>query len=286
MGAIALTVVSINNNPVAPTLYGFDIDEIAEPISNDGTYSLVTIRTYGRLNDKSSLIEARYEVQESLATIVSLSTELFLGDVIYFRGRTAQYAVSYQRVFPLEKIRTIFNPNVTSTQFNFYENENLLPIFYEVSQSIIQIINQVSPSSVFWALNGNTVGGIKTIGTKDNYDLPVITNNSEVARFTNSGNFGVGLNPSYKFDVNTSQSLLNAIARFGNIDNEFRIFTSDSSPETIISANKGDICIVDDGTNGELFIKKTGTATNTGWVNLYVNLNDLGFNKNFLLMGA
>ncbi len=44
-----------------------------------------------------------------------------------------------------------------------------------------------------WKLDGNTVGALKWLGTIDNYALPFRTNNTEVARFDTSGNFGVGL---------------------------------------------------------------------------------------------
>jgi hypothetical protein len=47
-----------------------------------------------------------------------------------------------------------------------------------------------------WDYNGNTVTSEKTIGTIDNFDLPVITNNVEVARFSTDGTLGLGMNPS------------------------------------------------------------------------------------------
>lgn len=146
MGALALTVVSINGSSVAPTIYGFDIEQIAKPISNNGTYSLVTIRTYSKLSKISSFIEVRYEVQENLSAIVAMSDELFLGDVIYYLGTGPSYSVSYQRVFPLAKIKTVFNPDISGTQFNFYQNENTLPYFYEVTQTPSQIVAQLTPS--------------------------------------------------------------------------------------------------------------------------------------------
>lgn len=274
MGAIGLTVVSINGNSVVPTVFGFDIDEIAEPISNDGTYSLVVVRTYSKLNNTSSFIETRYEVQENLATIVAMSDELFLGDVIYYRGRTTEYTVSYQRVFPLEKIKTIFNPDISGTQFNFYENENLLPVFYEITQSILQIIGQLSPSNTFWELNGNTVGSIKTLGTKDNYDLPIIANNSEIARFKTNGNVGIGVPPSYRLDVSTVGAVTTAITRFANITNSFKVFTSNTTPEGNIVGDRGDLCVSNDGSSGQLYIKYSGMGTNTGWISFY---NGIGY---------
>jgi hypothetical protein len=53
-----------------------------------------------------------------------------------------------------------------------------------------------------WALDGNTAGAIKNFGTKDNYDLPIVTNNTEKMRITSTGNIGIGMNaPTNKLDV-------------------------------------------------------------------------------------
>src|SRR5690349_791969 len=43
-----------------------------------------------------------------------------------------------------------------------------------------------------WALNGSTVGTTKSIGTVDNYDLPLITNNTERMRILAGGGIAIG----------------------------------------------------------------------------------------------
>lgn len=48
-------------------------------------------------------------------------------------------------------------------------------------------------TGIFWALNGNTVGSEKWIGTADNFDLPFRTNNTEKMRLTATGLLGIGV---------------------------------------------------------------------------------------------
>lgn len=43
-----------------------------------------------------------------------------------------------------------------------------------------------------WGLGGSSVGAIKMLGTIDNYDLPIITNNTERMRISSNGSVGIG----------------------------------------------------------------------------------------------
>ncbi|HWK08243.1 MAG TPA: hypothetical protein VNS58_31670, partial [Puia sp.] len=56
-----------------------------------------------------------------------------------------------------------------------------------------------------WALGGNTVTTIKTLGTIDNNHLPFITNNVERMRISNTGNLGIGAS---SFNVTNPEKLL------------------------------------------------------------------------------
>lgn len=44
-----------------------------------------------------------------------------------------------------------------------------------------------------WLLDGNTVGSVKFIGTIDNFDFPIRTNNTELARFYANGRISLGV---------------------------------------------------------------------------------------------
>ncbi|MEX6689666.1 hypothetical protein QTN47_19330 [Danxiaibacter flavus] len=67
-------------------------------------------------------------------------------------------------------------------------------------------LEYVSPTAVFngsdWLLGGNSVTAVQSLGTTNNYDLPVITNNTEKMRITSSGNVGIATaTPGAKLDV-------------------------------------------------------------------------------------
>ncbi len=77
-----------------------------------------------------------------------------------------------------------------------------------------------------WALNGNTVGAVKTIGTKDNFDLPFITNNTERMRITAAGNVGIGTAASSTIRLNISSPTASGVG--------VNVLTNDSG--TILSS--------------------------------------------------
>ena len=65
---------------------------------------------------------------------------------------------------------------------------------------------QTASSANSWTLGGNTAGAVKTLGTIDNYDLAVVTNNTERMRVTAAGSLAIGTtNPQgYMLAVNGS----------------------------------------------------------------------------------
>lgn len=51
---------------------------------------------------------------------------------------------------------------------------------------------QTASASSAWAFNGSTVSSLKSFGTVDNYDLPIITNNTERMRILAGGSVAIG----------------------------------------------------------------------------------------------
>ncbi|UWY28025.1 hypothetical protein N4T20_20175 [Flavobacterium sp. TR2] len=67
-----------------------------------------------------------------------------------------------------------------------------------------------TPSSTAWLQGGNTMAGQQAIGTKNNYDLPIITNNIEAMRIDASQKVGIGTaTPTEKLEVKGTVSANN-----------------------------------------------------------------------------
>jgi hypothetical protein len=263
MDLIALTVSEINGVTISPAVsYGVDVASIVEPISNNGVTSTVVVKIIDNIDSKASgLGNDTWEVSENLAAIVALSDHLFLCDVVSRRGET----VSYQRIFYADRVVGGFKAVAGVTSFYYAEDGDPNLVLYGVSQTVAQIVNQTALSSSEWALGGNTVVSIKKFGTLDNFQVPFIVNSLEQMRLTLTG-LGIGTNaPGFKLDVDSLVSELTAIARFANTKINFKIYASDATPEGAITADRGDLCVVDTGAVGQIYIKLTGAATNTGW---------------------
>jgi len=262
MDLIALTVSEINGVTISPAVsYGVDVASIVEPISNNGVTSTVVVKIIDNIDSKASgLGNDTWEVTENLAAIVALSDHLFLCDVVERRGET----VSYQRVFYADRVVGGFSASGGVTSFYYAEDGDPNLVLYGVSQTVAQIVNQTAVSSTSWDLNGNTVTVLKKLGTLDNFDLIFIVNALTQMRLSTTG-LGIGATASFKLDVDSLLNELTAIARFANTKINFKIFASDATPEGAITANRGDLCIMNNGTVGRIYIKLQDSATNTGW---------------------
>jgi len=80
---------------------------------------------------------------------------------------------------------------------------------------------------------------------------------------------GIGTTaPSSTFHIDAAVTNDTPIITVENTAGDVQIFRVDENPEgTTTSGSIGDIAI--DGTNGNIYIKHTGSETNTGWENIY-----------------
>lgn len=107
-------------------------------------------------------------------------------------------------------------------------------------------------------ITGTTIGGIITANLVD-----------KTATETVSGAWRFDLAPT--IDSNAANTA--AILTLENTAGDFQIFRTDATPEGAVTGSIGDIAI--DGTNGVVYNKTSGSATNTGWQAFLVATNNL-----------
>jgi hypothetical protein len=80
-----------------------------------------------------------------------------------------------------------------------------------------------------------------------------------------TGYVGIGTpDPSSSLDVQAFATTSGfPILTLGNTDGNFQIFNTIASPEGVVFGAIGDIAV--DSSNGRMYLKETGTSTNTGW---------------------
>jgi hypothetical protein len=127
-----------------------------------------------------------------------------------------------------------------------------------------------------WSLNGNTAGALKTIGTIDNYDLPIITNNVERMRISNAGNVAIG---ATSFDVDAPERLLVD----AGVNDSYNLLIARGERNGYLQFN-----IQNNSTGGQASTDIVATANNGTETTNYVNLgiNGGGYNSaNNILSG-
>ena len=123
-------------------------------------------------------------------------------------------------------------------------------------------VNNASGLEFESSVAGNIVVDLQSTG-----DFVVQDAGTPFAIFTDGGYFGIGnTSPISVFHIDSNAANTAAIATFENTAGDIQFFRSDASPEGTITGSIGDMLI--DGTNGNAYIKNTGTATNTGWLQI------------------
>lgn len=113
----------------------------------------------------------------------------------------------------------------------------------------------------------STVAGDIVIDLQSTGDFVIQDAGTPFAIFTDGGYFGVGnTSPISVFHIDSNDANTAAIATFENTAGDIQFFRNDATPEGNITGSIGDLTI--DGTNGSAYIKNSGTATNTGWLQI------------------
>ncbi|MFT3826183.1 MAG: hypothetical protein QM731_19830 [Chitinophagaceae bacterium] len=116
-----------------------------------------------------------------------------------------------------------------------------------------------------WALNGNGVGSVTTIGTTTAFDLPFITSNTERMRLTTTGRLGIGNTaPTEVLDVTGNMKLSGALMPNNTAGTSGYLLTSAgtgtaptwTNPSTLIGSSAWSL-----GGNGVASTTNIGTTT-------------------------
>lgn len=142
---ILLDVLTRDNRSVgaSPVSTGFDVDDIASPIRNNGTSSYFTARqiTGSRSSGNSqqnTLIN--YTVDDDLATIDAMSYTLVALTVTKMGSKV--FSTPETMVFNTKRIMEAIVPvsALGGARFYYHEDGNPLPVFYEVAEDPATIV--------------------------------------------------------------------------------------------------------------------------------------------------
>ncbi len=129
---------------------------------------------------------------------------------------------------------------------------NVIPGYYYWNGTAWVLMNASAQATGAWSTTGNTgtTAGTNFIGTIDNKDFVVKTNNTEAGRFTGAGNLGIGSTTfsatnAEKLLVDAGTSSFNVISGRGNINNYLQLNIQNSnaganaSSDVVATANNG-----------------------------------------------
>ncbi len=122
--------------------------------------------------------------------------------------------------------------------------------------------------------SGTSEVGAGIVSSQDNIFVSSVANTdaviikggaTEYARFLSSG-LGIGTTPDTALHVDTNAAATTPILKLENSVVNYRFFAGSGTPQGVITGNIGDTYT--DGYGGALYLKTSGTATNTGWTSI------------------
>lgn len=132
--------------------------------------------------------------------------------------------------------------------------------FYDISSKQLEIALGTASLPAYSFIGDVNTGAYSPAA--DTY--AITTGGTERVRVTSTGLFGIGVTPTIRLHASTGAAATTAISRMENSVGNFDTFFSTATPEAAITGGRGDITVVDDTSQGSLFIKRTGTGT-AGW---------------------
>lgn len=112
---------------------------------------------------------------------------------------------------------------------------------------------------------GNAFGAVAVLGSQDD-ELSIIAGGVQHMRMY-SGVVGVGTSaPQARLHVHSGAAATTPIAIYQNSTGNFAVFATNATPESAITGSIGDVAI--DHTGGGVYLKRSGSNTNTGWQRL------------------
>ncbi|QLH33375.1 MAG: hypothetical protein HWD62_14035 [Cyclobacteriaceae bacterium] len=164
---------------------------------------------YLKLQVMNSLQESDINTLAKLNAILTDADLMKADDVIQainaIKGNVPDAGNTLEKLFNIiqgftylkaEDIDTLAELNAILTDADIIKTEDLQSSVNAIKgnapiagDTLEKLYNLLQPILNAWVQDGNNVGSTRPIGTKDNFPLPFITNNSERGRFDVAGNF-------------------------------------------------------------------------------------------------
>lgn len=141
------------------------------------------------------------------------------------------------------------------------------PLVYVVDANTLNVLPfrpaEVTPDllSATWILGGNSNGAENTLGTNDNFDLPIVTSGVERLRVNASTGF-----LAHSTSVGETSPVYTVTAGGANGDS-FSFYSGTSNPSGLVSATASSLFFRDTGATGEIYVN-TSAGSGTTWLQL------------------